>query len=189
MFTDPFFQIKLHLNRTVLLLLPGSFEIHWVRQYLVDLMGLAGIVNTTVYKTEPIFTGLWHSKLFSFIILYIYIYTTHEQNGYQLVDSSHKGPLMQEVFPCHDLTMCDRFQCVKIWLACPCHCYGATCHNCLQLVLWKIQSRHDSAQTDRQTDGQMDNVKPVYPPFNFVEVEGIIRRLNSPRPSDAYMFQ
>ena len=35
--------------------LPGSFEIHWVRQYLVNYTGLAGIVNATVYKTEPIF--------------------------------------------------------------------------------------------------------------------------------------
>ena len=32
--------------------LPGSFEIHWVRQYLVNFMGLAGIVNAIVYKTE-----------------------------------------------------------------------------------------------------------------------------------------
>ena len=29
-------------------------------------------------------------------------------------------------------------------------------------------------QTDRQTDGQMDKVKPVYPAFNFLEVGGII---------------
>ena len=41
----------------------GSFEILWVRQYLVNFMGLAGIVYTTVYKTEPIFTGLGHGKL------------------------------------------------------------------------------------------------------------------------------
>ena len=42
----------------------GSFEIHWVRQYLINFTGLAGIVNTTVYKTEPIFTGIGHGKLF-----------------------------------------------------------------------------------------------------------------------------
>ena len=29
-------------------------------------------------------------------------------------------------------------------------------------------------QTDGQIDGRTDNVKPVYPPFNFVEVGGII---------------
>ena len=29
-------------------------------------------------------------------------------------------------------------------------------------------------QTDRQTDGQTDKVKPVYPPFNFVETGGLI---------------
>ena len=49
------FQIKLHLLNTALL--PGSFEIHWVRKYLVNFMGLAGIVNSNVYKTKPIFTG------------------------------------------------------------------------------------------------------------------------------------
>ena len=43
--------------------LPGSFEIHWVRQYLVNFMGLEGIVNATVYKTGLIFTGLGHGKL------------------------------------------------------------------------------------------------------------------------------
>ena len=26
----------------------------WVKQYLVNFTGLAGIVNTTFYKTEPI---------------------------------------------------------------------------------------------------------------------------------------
>ena len=31
--------------------LQGSFEIHWVRQYLAKCMCLVGIVNTTVYKT------------------------------------------------------------------------------------------------------------------------------------------
>ena len=29
-------------------------------------------------------------------------------------------------------------------------------------------------QTDRRTDRQTDKVKPVYPPFNLVEAEGII---------------
>ena len=29
--------------------LPGSFEIHWVRQYLVNFAGLAGIVNTNIW--------------------------------------------------------------------------------------------------------------------------------------------
>ena len=29
--------------------LPGSFEIHWVGQYLVNFMSLVGIVNATVY--------------------------------------------------------------------------------------------------------------------------------------------
>ena len=42
---------------------PGSFEICWVSQYL------AGIVNTAVYKTEPIFSGLRHCKWVYFLIL------------------------------------------------------------------------------------------------------------------------
>ena len=49
--------------------LPGSFEIHWVKQYLVNFMALVDIVNATVYKTESIFTGLGHGKLSQFITL------------------------------------------------------------------------------------------------------------------------
>ena len=40
--------------------LHGSFEIHWVKQYLVNFTGLLGIVNANVYMTERILTGLWH---------------------------------------------------------------------------------------------------------------------------------
>ena len=32
--------------------------------------------------------------------------------------------------------------------------------------------------TDGQMDGQTDKVKPVYPPFNFVEAVGIINTSN-----------
>ena len=42
----------------------------------------------------------------------------------------------------------------------------------IRWVLLKIQSGHDSVH--RRTDGQTDKVIPVYPPFNFVEAEGII---------------
>ena len=42
--------------------LPGSFEIHWVRQYLAYFLGLVGIVNATVYMTELILTGLQHGE-------------------------------------------------------------------------------------------------------------------------------
>ena len=65
-FTGPLFEIKLHLLNTANLWiskLPGSFEIHWLRQCLVNFSGLAGIINATSHKTEPIFTGLGHSKL------------------------------------------------------------------------------------------------------------------------------
>ena len=49
--------------------LPGSFEIQWVRQCLVKFTGLAGRVNTPVYRTEPIFTGLGHGKLFESVLI------------------------------------------------------------------------------------------------------------------------
>ena len=42
----------------------------------------------------------------------------------------------------------------------------------IRWVLLKIQRGHDSVH--RRTDGQTDKVKPVYPPFNFVEAGGII---------------
>ena len=32
--------------------LPRSFETHWVRKYHVNFMGLTGIINATVYKTN-----------------------------------------------------------------------------------------------------------------------------------------
>ena len=41
---------------------PRSFEIHWVRQYLVNFMGLVGIVNPTVYKTAN-FHRSWAWKI------------------------------------------------------------------------------------------------------------------------------
>ena len=50
--------------------LSGSFEIHWVRQYLGNFMSLVGIVNTTIYKSKPIFTGLGHGKLSWFLTHY-----------------------------------------------------------------------------------------------------------------------
>ena len=40
-----------------------SFDIHWVRQYLVTFTGLTAIVNTTFYKTEHIFAGPGRGKL------------------------------------------------------------------------------------------------------------------------------
>ena len=47
----------------------GSFEIHWVKQYMIKFKGLADISNPTVYKTEQFSTGLGHDKLFSFLTL------------------------------------------------------------------------------------------------------------------------
>ena len=41
---------------------PRSRQIHWVRQYLVYFVDLTGKVNSTVNKTEPVFTGLGHDK-------------------------------------------------------------------------------------------------------------------------------
>ena len=72
MFTGHLFKINLHLPSPVLLSgYPniGSFEIHWVKQYLVSFTGLADIINATVYKTELIFTGLWYGKWSWFLTL------------------------------------------------------------------------------------------------------------------------
>ena len=54
--------------------LPGSFEIHWVRQYsyLVNFMGLVGRVNSCDYKTKPIFTCLRHGKVSQFLTLSVF---------------------------------------------------------------------------------------------------------------------
>ena len=43
----------------------------------------------------------------------------------------------------------------------------------IRRVLLKIQRGQDSVH--RRTDRQTDKVKPVYPPFNFVEAGGIIK--------------
>ena len=44
---------------------PRSFEIHWVKQYLVNFIALVGIANTTVYKTSqfPQVSGAWQTVL------------------------------------------------------------------------------------------------------------------------------
>ena len=54
--------------------LSWSFEIHRVRQYLVNFTGLAGIVKATLYKIKPIiiFTGLGHGKLSQLLTLLVY---------------------------------------------------------------------------------------------------------------------
>ena len=41
-------------------------------------------------------------------------------------------------------------------------------------ILEDTEQTRFCSQTDGQTDKQIDDVKPVYPPFNFVEAEGII---------------
>ena len=53
------FHLHLHFKAP-----PRRFQIHCIRQHPVNFTGLAGIVNTTVYMTEPIFTGIGHGKLF-----------------------------------------------------------------------------------------------------------------------------
>ena len=60
------------------------------------------------------------------------------------------------------------------------HPFGSCLIRCanmkwIQWVLLKIQRGHICPQTDRWRDRQTDKVKPVYPPFNFVEAEGIIK--------------
>ena len=53
--------------------LPRSFEIKWLllMQHLANFTGVEGIVNATVYKTEPIFTGLRHGTLSYFLTLHV----------------------------------------------------------------------------------------------------------------------
>ena len=65
------------------------------------------------------------------------------------------------------------------------HTFGSCLIRCANMnwirrVLLKIQSGNDSVhrRTDGRTDGQTDKVKPVYPPFNFVEAAGIIMDLH-----------
>ena len=59
---------------------PGAFEIHCVRQYLVNVTGLADKIKATVYKTSQFFTGLEHAKVSAYLtleklnLIYIYIY-------------------------------------------------------------------------------------------------------------------
>ena len=73
----------------------GSSEIHWVRHYLVNFTFWVGIVNATVYKTKPFFTGLGFGKLSYFTSAVNYQSTSklrlmlcffsgkHCQNGFQ----------------------------------------------------------------------------------------------------------
>ena len=67
----------------------GSFEIHWVRQCLINFTGMAGKVNDAVDKTEPIVTGLGYGKLSYFLTLLYYghwrIRGTGNQAAYGMV--------------------------------------------------------------------------------------------------------
>ena len=61
----------------------------------------------------------------------------------------------------------------------------------MQWIWWellKIQSGHISVHI--RTDWQKDNVKPVYPPFNFVEAGGIINGpLSTPSWPSSYWIE
>ena len=66
--TGPLFQINLHLISIVLVSVFKIPHNSWdsltkAAQYLVNFTGLVGIVNATIYKTKPIFTGLEQDKL------------------------------------------------------------------------------------------------------------------------------
>ena len=74
MFTGSFFEIKLHLLKYVLSY-SVDFKAPWElwnplnKRYPVNFTSPTGIVNATVYKTEPNFTGLRHGKLSKFLSL------------------------------------------------------------------------------------------------------------------------
>ena len=66
MFTGPSFPIELYLPGTILhswLKLPWSFEIPMGKGVSGEFHSLVGIVNTMVYETKAIFSGLGHDKL------------------------------------------------------------------------------------------------------------------------------
>ena len=75
MFICLLFQVKLHLLYTVR---PSRFqssqkcEIHWVKRCKIHYMGLAGKLNVTLFKTEPLFIRLDHSKLSKFLTLRLF---------------------------------------------------------------------------------------------------------------------
>ena len=60
--------------------LSRSFEIHWVRAYLVNCMDSVGIVNTIVYKTKPTFTGSLQSKLWKHWYWFVECWCTNGWN-------------------------------------------------------------------------------------------------------------
>ena len=77
--------------------LPRSFEIHWVRQYLVHFTGLLCMANATVYMNDPIFTGLRHGKLSYLLTLHGTLKTNSCHNMNFVVThiiSSHHKPLV-----------------------------------------------------------------------------------------------
>ena len=57
------FQVFIPNNTTFTKYCLSSFEIEIIRQYLTSFTGLEGKVNATVFKIEPISTGLGHDKL------------------------------------------------------------------------------------------------------------------------------
>ena len=73
--------------------LRGCFKIHWVRQYLVYLMSLAGTVNAHLYKTEPIFTGLARDKVVYMLHTDNYLHNPRRQStcASQIVMSLYCG--------------------------------------------------------------------------------------------------
>ena len=62
MFTGPLFEIKLY-KYCLTQWISKLHWIQWLRQSLVNMTGVAGILSATFYKTESVFTGLGHGKL------------------------------------------------------------------------------------------------------------------------------
>ena len=133
------------------------------------------------------------SQITSLAVVYSIVYSDEDEGKHQSsaslafvpVNSPHKGPVTQKMFPFDEVIMQSyKFkEYAKIstfWILTLCmrHTFWGCLIRCANMkwirrVLLKIQSGHDSVH--RQTDGQTDKVKPVYPPFNFVEVGGIIK--------------
>ena len=78
-----------------------------------------------------------------------------------LESKPHKSKLqIEKKMPkLHTLEFCNKPEKQHTFWSCLIRCVNI---KWIRLVLWKLQSGHDSV--NRRTDGQTDDVKPVYPP-------------------------
>ena len=78
-----------------------SFEIHRVRQYLVNLTGLAGTINLRVYKTDIIFSGIGNCLNFNTAFVHT---RTQNQTRSKALHSNATSSRPIPSFKCHIIT-------------------------------------------------------------------------------------